>query len=958
MGFFDSIGKALGDIWKGVQSVFTEVISWLIPIPSVPDFDKNLAEQNAQGVLLNKQSNNASIPVIYGERLVGGTRVYLSVEGTTNQYLYGALVLCEGQINAITEIRVDDDVVTFSGGFADGTQITSNDSRFGTTITIQPFYGSDGQSASSLLSTLDDWGTNHKLSGISYIAFRVEWDSDKYTGIPKIQAKIQGKLISTYDSGSNETANQYSTNPAFVLLDYLTNTRYGKGIDISAIDIPSFYTASTVCSSQITPYSGAGSTINLLDCNAVIDTSNKIIDNVRTLLVGMRGLITYQQGKYRLVVESTGSSVLTLSKDNVIGGISVQSEKKNTKFNRMQITFINPDKNYQSDTVVYDTDHSTYLAEDDNFLQEGALDIPTITSPYQAKEMGKLVLLRSRNSLQVSLTANYEAMNLAVGDIVNLTDDLTGFSSKSFRVVGLGINADYTVSLSLIEHQNAWYTYETQTQVPIIPDTNFPNPFTVLPPASLTLDDDLVEYNDGTVITRLLITVGASTDQFVTDYEIEVKQTLDRNGVAVTDDYRVISRGKILEYQLLNAIDGGTYSVRARAVNSLGVKSSYVEGTHKVIGATEPPANVTDFSISLIGSDQMQLSWQPVADLDVESYEIRYQKVASGSQWFNSTDLVKVPRRSANSVILNKIDTPFTLSIKAIDKLGNESLEPAFIVSSNVTAQGYKYISSIEEHPNFTGTYNNTFKRTESGNASGDNVITLDTITTFDQGIGNFSDVDANYVFETGGIDKNIISSGTYDFYSTFTLPFVFDATFKIQLDMISDDPYDLFDSGRGETLFENAKAPFDGNLPTNAGTNIQIGASETSLDDISTYTGVAQQGTFIGKYFKFRAKLISLNNQSRALVKGLTVSLNLQNRSETGDDITSGAGTYNVTFTNPFYATPNVSVTGQDMASGDYFVVTNKSTNGFDVTFYNSSDVAKSISFDYQANGYGLKSA
>ena len=957
VNIFRDIGKALSNVWKGVQQVFTEVISWFVPIPELPQFDQDLADQNARGVLLNKQSNNAHIPVVYGERLVGGTRIFLEVSGTDNQYLYGAIVLCEGKINNITQIKVNDDAVTFSGSIADGTQITSNDSRFGTTITIQPFFGGDTQSASSLLSTLTNWGSNHKLSGVAYIAFRIEWDADKYTGIPNIQAKVQGKLISTYDGSSNETANQYSTNPAFILLNYLTNTRFGKSIPIANIDIPSFYTASTVCATQITPFSGA-SQINLIDTNVVLDTSNKIIDNVRNLLRGMRGLLTYQQGKYRLVVETTGSSVLTLNKDNVIGGIQVQSEKKNSKFNKLQATFINPEKNYQSDTIVYDTNHSTYLSEDGNILQEGAIDLPTITSPYQAREMAKLVLLRSRNSLAVSLTANYQAMNLAVGDIVALTEDLTGFSAKNFRVAGLGINADYTVSLSLTEHQDSFYTFETQTQVATEPDTSLPNPFTVQPPASITLADDLVEYNDGTVITRLLITVGDSPDAFVDDFEIEAKQTLDKDGNAVSDEFRILSQGKALEYQLLNAIDGATYEVRARGINSLGVKSTFVTGTHKVIGATLPPANVEEFSISLIGSDQMQLSWLPVADLDVESYEIRYQKVSSGYSWFNSTDLVRVPRRSANSIILNKIDPPFTLGIKAIDKLGNESLEPALIVSSNVAAQGYQLISSITEHPTFAGTFTNTFKRTETGTVLGDNAITLDTITTFDSKTGLFDAVPSGYVFETGGVDKNIIGSGFYDFNSTFTLPFVFDATFKIQLDMVSDDPYDLFDFGRGETLFENAKAPFDGNLPTNAGTNIQIGSSESSLSDISSFTSVAQQGTFRGKFFKFRARLISLNNQSRALVKGLTVSLNLQNRQETGDDLTSGAGTYNVTFTNPFYANPNVNVTGQNMATGDYFVVTNKSTTGFDLTFYNSSNSAISRIFDYQANGYGLKSA
>ena len=946
----------MSNVVKAVQNIVQKVVSWFIDIPDIPDTPD---VEEIRGTQINKQSNNAQIPVIYGERLVGGTRVFLETSGADNTYLYGAMVLAEGEINAITEIQINESTVTFDGGFAHGTEITSNDSRYGTTIKIQPFYGTDGQSASSLLTTLSSWGSNHKLSGVAYIAFRFTWDSDKYSGIPNIKAKIQGKKVSTFDSGGNETTGVYSTNPVWCLLDFLRNERYGKGIADADLDISSFYTASQIAVTQVTPYSG-GSDINLFDCNAVINTNKKIIDNVKVFLRGMRGLLPYVQGKFKLLIETTGTATITLDEDKIIGGVKVESERKNEKYNRVIVNYVNPDKNYQVDTVIYpetDAEHQTLKTADGGFLQEGNVTLDTISNPYQALEFGKIILNRSRNNLKLGLTANYEALDLAIGDIVNVSSTILGMVNKPFRVSGMTLNANFTASLSLQEHQDAWYSFDEKTEVAIIGDTNFPDPFTVAVPSSLSLDDDLVEYNDGTVITRLLITVGASTDQFVDDYEIEVKQTLDREGNAVTDDFRIVSQGKALEYQLINAIDGATYEVRARGINSLGVKSAYITGTHKVIGATEPPSNVEDFAISLIGSDQMQLSWIPVPDLDVESYEIRYQKVSSGATWFNSTDLVRVPRRSANSVILNRIDPPFALGIKAIDKLGNESLEATFIYSSNVTAQGYKPISSISEHPNFAGTYNGTFKRTETGTALGDNVITLDTITNFDDGLGNFSDVNANYVFETGGIDKNIRSSGTYDFNGTFTLPFIYDATFKIQLDMVSDDPYDLFDFGRNEDLFENAKAPFDGNLPTNAGTNIQIGASETSLDDISTYTGVAQQGTFKGKYFKFRAKLLSLNNQARALVKGMTISLNLQNRSETGEDVSSGAGTYTVTFVNPFYANPNIIITGQDMASGDYFVVNNKSRQSFDITFYNSSNTAISKTFDYQAQGYGLQS-
>src|SRR5210317_228229 len=151
----------MSNVVKAVQNIVQKVVSWFIDIPEIPDIPE---VEEIRGTQLNKQSNNAQIPVIYGERLVGGTRVFLETSGTDNTYLYGAMVLAEGEINAITEIQVNESVVTFDGSFADGTQITSNDTKFGSTIVLQPFYGTDGKAAASLLTTLTNWTSNHKLS--------------------------------------------------------------------------------------------------------------------------------------------------------------------------------------------------------------------------------------------------------------------------------------------------------------------------------------------------------------------------------------------------------------------------------------------------------------------------------------------------------------------------------------------------------------------------------------------------------------------------------------------------------------------------------------------------------------------------------------------------------------------------------------------------------------------------
>jgi hypothetical protein len=114
---------------KVVVKVVQKAISWLIPIPDIPDFGAGDFDEIEKGILLNKQSNDASIPVIYGERLVGGTRVFLdSGGGTTNQYLYMAIVMAEGEINSIEEIRIDDKAVTWASSLSDGTEVEVNSS--------------------------------------------------------------------------------------------------------------------------------------------------------------------------------------------------------------------------------------------------------------------------------------------------------------------------------------------------------------------------------------------------------------------------------------------------------------------------------------------------------------------------------------------------------------------------------------------------------------------------------------------------------------------------------------------------------------------------------------------------------------------------------------------------------------------------------------------------------------
>jgi hypothetical protein len=633
------IFKSVTKIFKSAIKIITKPLSWLSPQLDIEDFGTGEFDDFETGILLNKQSNDANIPVIYGTRLVGGTRVFLETSGTDNTYLYMALILSEGEINSIEEIRVDDKTVTFASSLSDGTEVEvgSGDSNFfknsESLIRIEPHFGTDNQSASDLLSTLSSWGSNHRLRGICYLALRFKWNQDAFTGIPKVQAVVKGKKVVFYNSSLAAQTAAFKTNPAWCLLDYLTNERYGKGLSVSDIDLQSFYDASVIAETQVTPYSGA-SDINIFDCNAVIDTSRKVIENVREFLKGCRGYLPYTAGKYNLIIESTGSASITLTEDDIIGGFELSSPSKNDKYNRVIVSFVNPDRNYQVDEVQFPPiddsglasadQHSTMKTVDGGFLLEGKFDFKTITSPYQAEEMAEIILRRSREAIGLSLRVGFDAYDLAIGDIVGITHASLGFSAKNFRVLGITFNEDYTINLTLIEHQDSHYTWASKAEVSSTPSTNLPDPFSIQPPASVTLSDQLIEYNDGTVIVALDVAIGASPDSFIDFYQVEYKLSTDSNFI-------IYAQGSGLNHRVLNVIDQQTYDVRVKAVNTLGVSSTYVSAQRQIVGAIAPPSDVENFTCNVSGQDA-HLSYDAVPDL---RFSILSNKIFTINGWYS-----------------------------------------------------------------------------------------------------------------------------------------------------------------------------------------------------------------------------------------------------------------------------------------------------------------------------------
>ena len=947
MGFLNNIFKPVTSFFKPIIKIFSKAISWLIPTPDIPDFGVGEFDDFERGILLNKQSNDAAVPVVYGERLLGGVRVFLETSGTDNEFLYMALVMCEGEINSIQEIRVDDKVVTFSGSLTDNTQrtVASSDSNFykdGVSyITIEPHFGSDSQSASSLLSTLSSWTSNHKLSGIAYLALKFKWNQDIFGSIPKVQAKIQGKKIVTLNSSLVESSATYSTNPAFCILDYLRNERYGKGIPTADIDLQSFYDASQVCVTQVTPFSG-GSQINLFDTNAVLDTSKKVISNLRELITGCRGFLPYAGGKYKLVIETTGSASITLTEDDIIGGYSLSSPSKNDRYNRVIVSFINPDRNFQADEVQFPPiddsgldvadRHATLKAADGGFLLEGRFSMKSLTSPYQAEEMAEIILRRSRQSLQLSINVGFDAYDLVIGDIVNITHASLGFSAKPFRVMSLTFNEDFTIELNLVEYQGSHYTFAPKAQQTSTPSTNLPNPFVIQPPASVTLSDTLVEYNDGTVIVALDVTIGASPDSFVDFYQVEYKLSTDSNFI-------IGSRGSSLNHRILNVIDQKVYDVRVKAVNTQGVSSSFVTAQRTIVGAIAPPSDVENFTCNVSGQDA-HLSYDAVPDLDLAFYQIRFSSKTDGTaEWLNSVNLVtKVSRPATSITVPARVGTYL---IKAVDKLGNFSSNATAVISTVAGLQNFNAVTTINEHPTFSGTKNDV--------VISDDAIILDSSELFDSASGNFDDETTRF-FDSGVSNADFKSTGNYEFANVVDIGAKHTVRVTASLTQTARNPDDLFDNRSGN--FDSGKSNFDGDAPANSDAHLEIATSDDNVTFTSFQTFVI--GNYTARFLKFRLVLTSSDLASTAVVSEATVTVDMPDRIQSDNDIVSGTSTKTVTFSSPFKSTSYaVGITMEDANTGDFFTVSNKTVNSFDVLFKNSSGSNVSRTFDFICKGF-----
>ena len=535
------------------------MIGWLMPTPDQPP---------AKAVMVEKQGSDNPIPVVYGTRRIGGIKVHKYVSdasgGADNEYLHLIVPLCEGPIDSIVEV------------FFDG--VSENDAKWnksggGKWFTIERYLGAEDQPASAnAVSQIPNWTVNHRLRGIAYLYIRVQMDKEQsiWRGEPAITATVRGRKILDPRSGLTE----YSENPALQLLDYLTNTVYGKGLPLARLDQPSFLQAADMADEQLV----SDVTINEITTelshrrftsNVVIDTGQSVFNNVKKLLSGMRGLLPIGSGYIRLAIETSGEPVFHFSHDRsdltnhatITGPIKTKSGRKSDRYNRVIVRFPNKNTEFENDEIFYPAADNPlaqqWLDEDNGIRLEQSFEFETITSKAEAYQMAEIIAKRSRNRLECSFPASPAALQVEPGDIVSVTDDTRGWDAKPFRVEQVKLEDDGDCEIELIEHQNAIYPWSGTSYSERVGGTNLGDPANIPAPTGLSITPD------PTFATAGRLTWNAANNAFIRRFKVSL----------VSAETAVFNQEILTPPFDLPLLAPGTYNVMVYAVSTLGTLS-------------------------------------------------------------------------------------------------------------------------------------------------------------------------------------------------------------------------------------------------------------------------------------------------------------------------------------------------------------------------------------------------
>lgn len=478
-----------GMIARFVLSVAVSFIANKLFAPDVPS-GPGIADQAPDpGVRQRIASDPGNkLPVIYGQGRVFGSITFADIT-SDNQTMAFIITLCEGPIENIGQIWWDDYKLTLD---SDGNVTTATDSQGGTddflngNLTVKKFKA--GGRCSPMETFSSKWASNavnRTMPNVAYLYVELKYNRDEsVTGLTsKLGAEVQGKLVRTFNGSTLSSGTSYSNNPSECLLDYLTSTVYGCGdvMSDSDIDLTTFASHKTFCDTLIThtDKDGNSTTAKRYTTDGAINTFDERDLNVSDLVVCSQAIFSYHLGKFQVISDTTGSSVMSFNPDNMYGDVTIVNDGFNSALNKMNISFSSYDQKYQDDQVFLNLPDNLKSYNEPELVQDTRFKF--VNNNIMAERLGHIIVKKSRDNLIISFKTDTRALALQVVDIISVTNSTYGFTDKLFKINSItesDMNED-GVSGYLItaqEYNADAYAEEALTEFQTAPNTNLANP--------------------------------------------------------------------------------------------------------------------------------------------------------------------------------------------------------------------------------------------------------------------------------------------------------------------------------------------------------------------------------------------------------------------------------------------------------------------------------------------------
>ena len=798
--------------------------------------------------------------------------------------------------------------------------------------------------------------------------------------------QTNGRLI--YSGVWNGTfgAAQWCSDPAWVLWNELTNTVYGLGqhLDVSQLDKWAFFAASQYCN-ELVP-DGFGGWEPRFSCNINIQTSEEAYNLINKLCSIMRAMPYWSAGALTASQDRPSDPAYLFTPDNVKDGIFEYSGSSlKTRPNVAVVSYFDL---VQKDTAYEVVEDAESIAKYGVIKTE--IEAVGCTSRGQAQRVGEWLIYTERYEGETVAFAASLAAGAVVrpGQVISIADpvksgvrrggrisaattttitvdDAAGLAAggtlsvvmpdatvqtravqsiagrvlsvasaftvapnanadwlyetsdiqaTTWRVLGIGEQDGIDYPVTAIAYNASKYDYVERDQPLQQRDTTNLN---IIPPAPTNLSATELLYDAGGIAKAKLIATW-DTVEGAQEYRIRWRP---QNGNWT--DQRI---GRRIDYEILDTAPG-VYQIEVYAIGA-NLRSSVEPAflTVQAFGKTAPPGDVQN--VSLVPGDQLSgaLSWDRATDLDVllsGKVLIRHSSKTSAATWAESQEIVAAAAGGQTNKQVPMLEGTYLLKFE--DDQGNRSTNAATITASFPAPQPRSLFKQFAEDQLAT-----PFSGTKAGMVYS-------------------ATHDALILESADGVNP----VGEYEFSSTWDMGAVYDVNLRRRFLTRPLVLNDLWDSRTTniDTWASIDSAGGDGvNGQLYVRTTTDNPAASPTWGEWNEFSNVIARG----RGFQFKLRASSEDPNVNILVDELGCLMELQLRTEQSAALASGAGVLAVTFPKAFYQAPNIGITAQNLATGDYFAVTSVTRTGFSIEFKNSAGTSVNRNFTYAAVGYG----